>query len=190
MRMVDEKRKKYRLDNKVKISAYQKEWRLLNRNAVKDYKKEYESRTKENVLDTRRAYYASHKEQVSASCKKWASENKEWIRNYSKKRNQLPEGLYSRYKYNAKIDGRQFDLTMEQFNSFWQKDCHYCGRQIEKIGLDRVDNSRGYVMDNIVSCCKVCNTMKMNYTLEQFLNHIRAIASHQLTKQTEEKICS
>lgn len=55
--------------------------------------------------------------------------------------------------------------------------CHYCGlaemelvhlgvvnvrtkRIMETIGVDRVDNTRNYSLDNIVLCCGPCNAIK------------------------------
>lgn len=35
-------------------------------------------------------------------------------------------------------------------------------------GLDRVDNNRGYMLDNIVACCKHCNIAKRDNTKEEF----------------------
>lgn len=42
-------------------------------------------------------------------------------------------------------------------------------------GIDRVDNEIGYIYENCVCCCKVCNTMKMNLSVYEFLNHISKI---------------
>lgn len=35
-------------------------------------------------------------------------------------------------------------------------------------GLDRVDNDKGYTVENSVACCTRCNTMKSTYCLEEF----------------------
>lgn len=54
----------------------------------------------------------------------------------------------------------------------------YCGLPIERIGLDRVDNTQGYLISNIVSCCKQCNQMKMDYTRSEFIEHCVRIVKH------------
>lgn len=84
------------------------------------------------------------------------------------------EGILSR--------GLEFYLTLEQFNSFWQKDCYYCGHRVETIGLDRINNDEGYRIDNVVSCCSVCNVMRMDLTQDQFIDQVRAIAFNMTTK--------
>jgi len=35
-------------------------------------------------------------------------------------------------------------------------------------GIDRVNNLEGYILDNCVPCCVLCNTAKNNLTLEDF----------------------
>ena len=64
---------------------------------------------------------------------------------------------------------------MEEFVSFWNKNCFYCGDKINGIGLDRVDNSIGYEIKNVVPCCEICNTMKMTETYNSFINQCMKI---------------
>lgn len=45
--------------------------------------------------------------------------------------------------------------------------CTYCGN-INDLGLDRLDNSKGHTKDNTVVCCKLCNSLRGNtYTSEE-----------------------
>jgi len=73
------------------------------------------------------------------------------------------------------------DLTYDDFVFLTQiRTCCYCGEAnihwLKYMGdgpfrynLDRVDNSRGYSMDNVVVCCKECNQMKRDwYTGDEF----------------------
>lgn len=50
-------------------------------------------------------------------------------------------------------------------------------------GIDRIDSSKGYSDDNCVSCCSMCNLMKNNYSVYDFLNHINKISSYQKEKE-------
>ena len=88
--------------------------------------------------------------------------------------NRRPESRYCEYKRRAK---RGFDLTFAQFMTFWQKPCWYCGETPETIGLDRVDNSKGYTLRNVVSCCSSCNLAKLDADRDEFLARCRRIAS-------------
>lgn len=109
---------------------------------------------------------------------------REWMR--------LTSGLASMrkvicsYKVNAKIRKHFWELTEKQFIKITQQDCHYCGAKPNNIskdkgrygsysynGLDRVDNTKGYTIDNVVSCCKICNRAKSELTLQEFQNWIK-----------------
>ena len=87
------------------------------------------------------------------------------------------------YKSNAKARGISWELTNEQFLELVTKDCDYCGHSQEYNGIDRIDSSKGYTIDNCVPCCSWCNTMKLDYSKTEFLEHIKKIYNFQLEKQ-------
>ena len=91
--------------------------------------------------------------------------------------------LIHNYRNSAKKRKLKWELTEEQFAEITQRDCYYCGAKPNNInkfnncngvyiynGIDRVDNNKGYTIDNIVPCCRQCNQAKSNYTTEEFLN--------------------
>lgn len=82
---------------------------------------------------------------------------------------------YSKYKYSSIKRGYDFSLTMEEFLTFWNKPCSYCGDSIITIGIDRIDNMKGYSINNCVPCCKVCNGMKLNYSQDFWITHMKKI---------------
>ncbi|MFA5048406.1 MAG: hypothetical protein WC516_05295 [Patescibacteria group bacterium] len=86
-------------------------------------------------------------------------------------------GKFNTYKRVSKKRNKIFNITFEEFLSFWQKPCFYCGSEIETIGLDRIDNNKGYELENVVSCCKRCNTAKSNMTYKEFIELCKRIAS-------------
>ena len=88
------------------------------------------------------------------------------------------DGKYVSYKSAAKQRGVIFELTKEEFISFWKKSCEYCGSKIDTIGLDRIDNTKGYEITNIKACCKICNYMKRDQTVTFFSNKITDIITH------------
>ena len=45
-------------------------------------------------------------------------------------------------------------------------------------GIDRIDSSKGYENNNVVSCCKNCNSAKMELSTKHFKNHIIKIYNH------------
>lgn len=82
---------------------------------------------------------------------------------------------YSHYRQSAKNRGHSFELTFDEFETFWQKPCSYCGDSIRTIGIDRIDSSIGYRLSNCRAACEVCNKMKLNYTEEFWRNHMKKV---------------
>lgn len=89
-----------------------------------------------------------------------------------------PKYRFKVYKSSAKYRGWSFDLTFDQFVSFWNKPCYYCGCAIDSIGLDRVDSNIGYVIGNVVPCCPVHNRMKSDMSKEKFLQSCRDVVNN------------
>jgi hypothetical protein len=104
--------------------------------------------------------------------------------------------ILSRYKQNAKNRGIAFDLSSNEFLSLIVLDCFYCGASPHKYfeltsgnggisynGLDRVNNNKGYTLDNAVPCCEKCNYAKRSMTYDEFKNWIFAVSDHMISKE-------
>jgi len=87
-------------------------------------------------------------------------------------------GQYHNYKKSAKKRNLEFNLTEQECIPYYNTTCIYCGNQITGLGIDRVENDRGYAKDNIVPCCSICNFMKHHLTKDEFLNHILSIVNN------------
>lgn len=86
------------------------------------------------------------------------------------------ENRYNNYKKNAKKRNLSFDLTKEQFYNLTTQPCNYCGEFIKEYnGIDRINSSIGYTLDNCVSCCEICNKMKLDYNIDFWLEHMNKI---------------
>jgi len=116
--------------------------------------------------------------------------------------NKLPENeigystLYSTYIHGARERGYEFQLNKDEFYILVKSNCFYCDQEPEERsyvsngkeiryntnGLDRVDNSIGYVINNVVTCCSKCNKMKLNHSINTFLNQITKIYMYQNSK--------
>ena len=96
--------------------------------------------------------------------------------------------LLGTYKKNAKLAHRAFKLSSKLFRILTKANCYYCGiapQQVSKAkstngdyvynGIDRIDSSKGYTKDNCVTCCKWCNTMKLDRGKQEFLAQIAKI---------------
>lgn len=81
-----------------------------------------------------------------------------------------------------------FDLSLEEFVKIVSSPCHYCGvehsmetkfkkwENVTHNGMDRVDNTQGYVASNVVPCCKLCNRAKNSLPVEDFIEWLDRIA--------------
>lgn len=108
--------------------------------------------------------------------------------------------LYMRYQRGAAIRGLSFQVSEVEFEAITGRACYYCGsdptmrigRKLRSShnsyngeyvynGIDRVDNSRGYEVDNIRACCTRCNFLKSTLTEADFLEiikHAARVAAH------------
>jgi hypothetical protein len=103
------------------------------------------------------------------------------------KANYVPWCFDCRSYYLIAKGKHECSFTLEEFRN-WKAEygrvCIYCGidgsqlwdanvstingGRSESIGVDRVDNTRGYHLDNIVACCGPCNRVKSNvFTFEE-----------------------
>jgi hypothetical protein len=138
--------------------------------------------------ETRRNYRLTHKEESRSKKRDYYKQNKEVILANNSKWRQTFNGRLLSYKVSATKRGFDWLLTDEEFASFWQKDCFYCGDEIKTIGIDRIDSTRGYTLSNLVPCCTQCNIMKMDYSNKEFLNKIKQIYELQRSKGGFNKI--
>lgn len=116
----------------------------------------------------------------------------------------LCRSLWGTYKSLAKKRGYDFSLDFETFQSLTKQNCFYCGKEPSQVlkpreygtqepyiynGVDRVDNTKGYNVNNTVPCCGMCNSFKSNYSKEQFIEHCNNIYNFQNSKRQTEMIC-
>ena len=104
---------------------------------------------------------------------------------------------YSHLKRRNKKMGFGDVFDFETFTRLSKGSCKYCGLEYSKEiedrlnerkkskrlsdhilkcnGIDRVDNKKGYVKDNCVSCCKYCNFAKHTLTEDEFYKWIKKV---------------
>jgi hypothetical protein len=107
--------------------------------------------------------------------------------------------LLSSYKKCAIRRGHEFKLTREEFKFLTKQICYYCGEppsrksEIKRLngfyiynGVDRVDNTKGYLIDNCVSACTLCNSCKRAMPVSDWENFV--IRSSEHIKNRREKV--
>lgn len=89
------------------------------------------------------------------------------------------ESKFNIYKKNAKKRNFDFSLTKDEFYNLINQDCYYCGEVPNPYnGIDRINSAEGYYLDNCVPCCEMCNKMKLDYSIEEWYNHMKKILEH------------
>ena len=127
---------------------------------------------------------------------------------------QAKRHYYQTIKYSARKRGHSCNLTQKQILLIGSSPCHYCGdldtfkktaesyktdcertgsrfdqdyydaKLLNINGIDRVDNDKGYVKNNVVSCCSKCNRSKFRGTQEEFLAWAKRLVAHQVKKDS------
>jgi hypothetical protein len=88
---------------------------------------------------------------------------------------------FVQYVKNAKHAGREFALTEQDYDELTSSGCFYCLYDKDLVGIDRVDNSQGYTLSNVVGCCNRCNESKGKKSLEEFLEVAKNVYAHTYT---------
>lgn len=74
--------------------------------------------------------------------------------------------------YRMKDNRRRLETNITtdwMIENILNKSCVYCGTS-DKIGCDRIDNSVGHVINNVVPCCVSCNTTRNdNYSFDEMI---------------------
>lgn len=107
--------------------------------------------------------------------------------------------LYRKYSYKARKRKLDFSLTRQQFRTLITKDCFYCNKQPSNIlsrdtyngdfiynGIDRVNNTKGYTLENCVTCCFECNRAKGTLSYNQFIKLCQTITTNHLKRKKDE----
>lgn len=71
-------------------------------------------------------------------------------------------GKFFNARHKAKQRGIRWDLSRGLYDVLMQGCCEYCRFPLENYGtsLDRKDSKKGYIKDNVVPCCIICNEAK------------------------------
>lgn len=86
------------------------------------------------------------------------------------------------YRYRAKVSGIAWELTDEKAFELFGGDCYLCGKEpaertrsgvkFVSNGIDRIDGTGPYTVENSASCCGDCNQMKGTMSKDEFIEHL------------------
>jgi hypothetical protein len=99
------------------------------------------------------------------------------------------------YRSTAARRGLSWGLKTEEFMNLVLQKCYYCGRPPHQYrayrekggayytGIDRVSNDAGYLPDNVVPCCKICNRAKQCMRQEDFYQWVRMVYAYSASRE-------
>lgn len=144
---------------KLCCNAYNKLIRVKNNYKVKEII--YYKNNKSKIDDAKRKYRKNNVEKCAVASHLSYTKNK-------------PRYKLNSTKIKCDKNGRAFLISDEHFLTLCTEHCYYCGL-LGDNGVDRLDSNVGYTYDNVVSCCPQCNTMKLDYSMDEFINKCKLI---------------
>lgn len=107
-------------------------------------------------------------------------------------------GLYCRYRSDARKRGISFLMSVSKFEEIIKEPCVYCGSKNKNVwtnsstkesfgytGIDRKDSFIGYTDLNVVPCCKICNYAKKQLSVDEFFEWVNRVYKHSGLGKTE-----
>lgn len=106
----------------------------------------------------------------------WRAKNKDRI----KKQQYTPHRIYGNLKSRIKKGEIISEIDFINWYNSQEQKCYYCERTLEEVkndikekeinqnrmSIDRKDNDKGYILNNIVFACRRCNEIKSDYFTE------------------------
>lgn len=170
----------------------------------KENSQKYYQENRDKLVAQKREDYQANKEEINSQRREDYQNDPEY-RDRVKKKNKASRvrnkdkiavgrrtvaKRFSIVKSSAKSRGLSCTLNKEQYQDLIGKSCFYCDNYLATvqdstgIGLDRLDNSRGYEIDNVIPCCVVCNRVRNeHFTPEETKVAIQAVVSFRKGQQ-------
>ena len=186
-------KQEFNKSGKLCTPCYQKSYYEQNTERIRLRKvKYYENKdNKEKRIKQQRKWTELNKERKSLSNKVYYTNNKTNILSYQKKIRNTPKRKFSQGKKSALERDLEWKLTFDEYKDIICNSCHYCKTSLEGWGgmsLDRINNSAGYILTNVLPCCGTCNNMRNDFlTVEEMEVAMAAVLKlrEKKTKQGE-----
>lgn len=116
------------------------------------------------ISERRSKQYVKHKKYYLDKAKEQHKRN----RQRGTERHYTINARFTYAKSRATLNEKGWSIPFEEYKILVIKPCYYCNNELapEKacgVGLDRIDNSKGYEPTNVLPCCGVCNTIRNAY---------------------------
>jgi len=187
----------YYLENRELIIERVKKYAGKNKEKINKYRHKYYEKNKKSILKKNKIYTKNHLKECREQKKAYYKKNKEQKKEYDKKYGQLDICKVNRKKYRQSFRGQLFSkknqakrrtakysITPEKVKRAFEKTngvCPYCPAEITEtsFSLDHIKPvSKGGTnhLNNLIGCCRSCNSRKGNLSLNEFLNNRKVLA--------------
>jgi hypothetical protein len=161
------------------ISLFRKGNRNICLACQKEYSKKLYSKYKLRKRELADIWIKNNREHVRQKRKEQYNTTKKisniQSKSYYQQQIESPKGIYNLLKKNALKRKISFEITLNYFINWYllqKQECYYCKRtkenclkdylDIKRLTIDRINNAKGYIEDNLCLSCYTCNTIKGN----------------------------
>lgn len=136
----------------------------------REYELEIAKQWRKNNPQYHKQYDTEHKDERTEYKKQY---NIEYRNTQIGKANTIAAG----YKQADTEHGRENNINGQWIvNNIFTSKCIYCGKtDWKKLGCDRIDNTKGHTIDNVVCCCGKCNIERGTKPFEEFYKMKRGL---------------
>jgi len=119
-----------------------------------------------------RQYLASAMPETWKAIQEGVKKNKE---PYNQSKEAKAKYLYTEYRRYDREHGYEFGLTKQWIlDNIINGKCAYCGNEDwTRLGTDRIDNTKGHTVNNVVCACEGCNNRRQSDTINEWLSRCR-----------------
>ena len=152
---------------------------IMKSKAKELYDKQYYQRTKEQRKQHRDLHRAEHLI--------YDKERYVRLKNEFAKRARTLEVRFKSGVSKAKKMKREWQISFVEYKQLIKLGCYYCGVDLTDTAgtnLDRVDNKKGYTLNNVLPACGPCNESRFDhFTVPEWVAMIRALQVYRHNKE-------
>lgn len=166
-------KKQYHLDNREESVKKAVDWGKNNLEKFKNNQKRFRESNPDKIKDYHKNYRSK-------------PEVKKHYNDYYKVKAREDHYRYTNARTRAKRKNLEFTIPKEKYIDLINKPCYYCNEKLIEvygIGLDRIDNNKGYTEENVLTCCGNCNRTRADrFTVEETKVMINALLEYRKKK--------
>lgn len=133
---------------------------------ISSRRKQTYNNNKEKFKLARKENYHKYQEYYNEYNRAYRLKNVNKLKTYDKTRDMQPKRRFKRGIAAAKRRKLTWHISFEYFYQLCLQPCYYCSNKLENrnnsthAALDRINNSKGYEIDNILPSCATCNYIR------------------------------